>query len=269
MINTIIEKKLEPWLKENLPRFHAKSLPAGLPVFQIVPNGLYTFLVQSFLRNYNITPKGMIHVGGHMGHEVLPYCLLGFRNILIIEPLPEACEKLEQICNLYNDLAVRCVEVFDGEPFSKIYLEQCAAGASNGSTTLFITEETGLSSTHKPTQPMEVQGKDLAAVKQEINVPVVTLDTMFANGKYDAGDYNGIRVNVQGDELNVFKGAVSVLPHLDFVFCEANYDQRYENIPTTDELIAFIETQGFTLVRHDRLSATVGNLLFLNNNKLL
>jgi FkbM family methyltransferase len=265
---TTIEKNLEPWLKENLPRFHSKNLPADLPVFQIVPNGLYTFLVQSFLRNNNITPKGMIHVGGHMGHEVLPYCVLGFRNVLIIEPLPEACEKLEVICNLYNDLAERTVEVFDGEPFSKIYLEQCAAGAANGNTTLFITEETGLSSTHKPTQAIEVQGKDLAAVKQEINVPVLTLDSMFAD-KYDKADFNGIRVNVQGDELNVFKGAVSVLPHLDFVFCEANYDQRYENIPTTEELIVFIEAQGFTLTRHDRLSPTVGNLFFLNNNKLL
>ena len=128
MINTKVEKDLEPWLKANLPKYHSKNLPEGLPVFQIVPNGLYTFLVQSFLRNYGITPKGMIHVGGHMGHEVLPYCLLGFRNVLIIEPLPEACEKLQEIAKVYNDLAESCVEVFDGEPFTRIYLEQCAAG---------------------------------------------------------------------------------------------------------------------------------------------
>src|SRR5262249_8528985 len=149
------------------------------PLFQIVPNGLYTFLVQSFLRNYNITPKGMIHVGGHMGHEVLPYCLLGFRNVLIIEPLPEACEKLQEITKVYNDLAESCVAVFDGEPFTRIYLEQCAAGTEDGSITLFVTEETGLSSTHRPSMTVDIGGKDLAAVKQEIEVPLYKLDTIF------------------------------------------------------------------------------------------
>jgi len=259
------ERDLSAWLKENLPRFHKSKVNEHLPSFEIVPNSLYSFLIQSFLKRYKIKPKGMIHVGGHMGHEVLPYALLGFEKVLIIEPLEPAIEKLQAITGIYNDLAQSCVAVFGGDPFVEIFLEQLAAGEKECNSTLYVTRESALSSTHRPLSEVQVNGVNLSEVTMEQAIQVRPLDKIIEE-KYAGIEFNGIRVNVQGDELAVFRGAANLIGKLDFIFCEANYDQRYEGIPTTEELVGFLETHNHTLVRHDKLSDSVGNLLFLNNN---
>ncbi|MGA0257117.1 MAG: FkbM family methyltransferase [Saprospiraceae bacterium] len=260
------ERDLSKWLQSNLPKFHKSKVNQYLPPFEIVPNGLYFFLVQSFLHKYQIEPKGMIHVGGHMGHEILPYALLGFNDVLIIEPLEEAMEALSNISSIYNDLAASCTDVFGGSPFIQISLEQLAAGEKEGRTTLYVTKESGLSSTHKPMSEVQVNGEDLAAVIKEEEVIVRPIDQIISE-RYSKTDFNCMRVNVQGDELAVFKGAQKVIRQLDLIFCEANYDQRYENIPSTQDLIQFLENLDFSLVRHDKLSDSIGNLLFINNSK--
>jgi len=264
-MHTLEERNLSSWLKENLPRFHKSKVNDHLPAFDIIPNGLYFFLIQSFLKRYGIRPKGMVHVGGHLGHEILPYALLGFEKVLIIEPLEPAIEKFEAISGIYNELAQSCVEVFGGNPFVEIFIEPCAAGEKEGHSTLYVTRESGLSSTHKPVSEVQVNGINLSEVTLEQEIRVRTLDTLVEE-KYRNIEFNGMRVNVQGDELAVFKGATHLVDKLDFIFCEANYDQRYENIPTSAELIEFLENHNHTLVRHDKLSDDVGNLLFINNN---
>lgn len=259
------ERDLSNWLKANLPLFHKSKVNDHLPAFEIIPNGLYFFLIQAFLKKYNIKPRGMVHVGGHLGHEILPYALLGFEKVLVIEPLEPAVDKLQAISRIYNDLALSCVEVFGGEPFVQIFIEPCAAGEKEGTSTLYVTRESGLSSTHRPLTEVQVNGINLSEVTMEQAIQVRPLDKIIEE-KYAGMEFNGMRVNVQGDELAVFKGAANLIGKLDFVFCEANYDERYEGIPTTAELIGFLEAHNHTLVRHDKLSETVGNLLFINNN---
>jgi len=266
-MHTLEERNLSGWLKENLPRFHKSKVNQHLPAFEIIPNGLYFFLIQSFLKRYGIHPKGMVHVGGHLGHEILPYALLGFEKVLVIEPLESAVEKLQSISGIYNELAQSCVQVFGGDPFVQVFIESCAAGEKEGTSTLYETRESGLSSTHKPLAEVLVNGVNLSEVTMEQDIQVRPLDKLIEE-KYSEVDFNGMRVNVQGDELAVFKGATQLIGKLDFIFCEANYDQRYENIPTSTELIEFLEKHNHTLVRHDKLSDDVGNLLFINNNLL-
>jgi FkbM family methyltransferase len=264
-MHTLEERDLSSWLKENLPRFHKSKVNDHLPAFEIIPNGLYFFLIQSFLKRYSIRPQGMIHVGGHLGHEILPYALLGFEKVLIIEPLEPAVERLQGISAIYNGLAESCVQVFGGMPFVEIFIEPCAAGEKEGSTKLYVTRESALSSTHRPISEVQVNGVNLSEVTMEQAIQIRPLDKIIEE-KYAGIQFNGIRVNVQGDELAVFRGAANLIGKLDFIFCEANYDQRYEGIPTTEELVGFLETHNHTLVRHDKLSDSVGNLLFLNNN---
>ena len=264
-MHTLEERDLSSWLKENLPRFHKSKVNDHLPAFEIIPNGLYFFLIQSFLKRYDIRPRGMGHVGGHLGHEILPYALLGFEKVLIIEPLEPAVERLQGISAIYNGLAESCVQVFGGMPFVEIFIEPCAAGQKEGSTKLYVTRESGLSSTHKPVSEVQVNGVNLSEVTAEQDTLVRPLDALIEE-KYSHVAFNGMRVNVQGDELAVFKGAEQLIGKLDFIFCEANYNQRYEAIPSKVDLIEFLETHNHKLVRHDRLSEDVGNPLFINNN---
>ncbi|MFY7792299.1 MAG: FkbM family methyltransferase [Chitinophagaceae bacterium] len=264
-MHTPEERNLSSWLKENLPRFHRSKVNDHLPAFEIIPNGLYFFLIQSFLKRYGIRPKGMVHVGGHLGQEILPYALLGFEKVLIIEPLESAVDRLRAISGIYNDLARSCVQVFSGDPFVEIFIEPCAAGEKEGSSKLYVTRETGLSSTHRPVAEVQVNGLNLSEVTMEQDIQVRRLDGLIGE-KYSNIEFNGMRVNVQGDELGVFKGAGHLIGKMDFIFCEANYNQRYEAIPSTADLIGFLEKHDHTLVRHDILSDDVGNLLFINNN---
>lgn len=64
---------------------------------EVIREKNWTFkLLPQALRQLNIEPQGVIHVGAHWGQEVPVYLQCGFSRIVLIEPDPESCEKIAQ-----------------------------------------------------------------------------------------------------------------------------------------------------------------------------
>ena len=81
-------------------------------------------------------------------------------------------------------------------------------------------------------------------VRHEV-VPLYTMDEVLEN--YDVGRISLIKIDVEGGELDVLKGATKVLAdHSPNVICEVGKDaSRFDS--TTNDLVAFMKAHGYTM----------------------
>ena len=68
-------------------------------------------------------------------------------------------------------------------------------------------------------------------------------------------------VDTQGYELEVFKGAINTLKHIDFIFCEVNRAEVFEGCAQIGELDAFLADQGFKRVETEWHGGDFGDSL--------
>jgi FkbM family methyltransferase len=64
-----------------------------------------------------------------------------------------------------------------------------------------------------------------------------------------------LKLDVQGYELEVLKGAESVLDRIRHIYCEAQFQELYKNGPMFDEVFEFLSNRGFELLRMTQFRA--------------
>ena len=57
--------------------------------------------------------------------------------------------------------------------------------------------------------------------------------------------YNFINIDVQGYELEVFKGAEETLKHIDLILTEINKEEMYEGCALIGEMDEYMSERGF------------------------
>jgi FkbM family methyltransferase len=77
-------------------------------------------------------------------------------------------------------------------------------------------------------------------------VPITTLDRFCT--KEGLGRIYLLKIDVQGFELEVLKGARDTLRRIDHVFVESGIQRLYEGAPSFSEICQFMESQGFHLM---------------------
>jgi FkbM family methyltransferase len=81
-------------------------------------------------------------------------------------------------------------------------------------------------------------------ILQKRKVPITTLDVIFQN----AGSKSGpifLKIDTEGNELHVLEGAKLLLQSTDFVIAEVSVAPRFEGGYGFEELIAFMNENGF------------------------
>jgi hypothetical protein len=168
------------------------------------------FDYDDIVQKYNVKLKGVIHVGGHVGEEI-PLYKQQTNNIHIFEPLKECFDQIDNTVNKYN-IALGS---------SKDILEFNVANNHQSSSFLkpktHLTEHTWVTFNHKRF------------------VEIATLDS------YGITDCNFLNIDVQGYELEVLKGAINTLTHIDYILTEVNEKELYENCAQLDELDLFLK----------------------------
>ena len=74
---------------------------------------------------------------------------------------------------------------------------------------------------------------------------------------------NFINIDVQGYELEVFKGATNTLKHIDYIMSEVNTDEVYEGCVLIDELDEFLVTFGFNRVETNMAGGLWGDAFYI------
>lgn len=201
--------------------------------------------LEMLVKKYNMDIKGVLHIGAHFGEENGVYNNLNLKNRIFFEPLEKNFNKL-----LENV----------GEDFIK---HKIALGNENKNVEMFV-EEANMgqsSSILKPSLHLK-QYPHIQFNTTEV-VEMKRLDDMDINLE----NFNFINIDVQGYELEVFKGSVETLKSIDYIMSEINRDEVYENCAKIDELEEFLKPYGFNLVEQNWAGHTWGDGLFIKIKK--
>ena len=70
-------------------------------------------------------------------------------------------------------------------------------------------------------------------------------------------------MDVQGYELEVLKGAIKTLNQIDYVYCEVNRDEVYENNAYVEEIDEFLAEYGMERMETDWAGDIWGDALYI------
>jgi FkbM family methyltransferase len=181
-------------------------------------------------------------------------------TIHAFEPVPE----------IFAELTKKTTE--HPNNFPNIHRHNVALGSSNGHATFHVSE--------KPTRPgVPFQAGSLFPPKERlkispitfdrtITVPTITLDTWAEHNNIEHVDF--LWLDTQGTELSILQASPRTLSTVRVIFTEVEFIEAYAGQPQRDEVIAWVESQGFTCVANDfneNSTGTVffGNVMFVRN----
>ena len=175
---------------------------------------------------YRMNIKGIVHIGAHYGEEIQEYVDNGIQKITVFEPLSRNFDVLTKRMQNVN---------------ADIQGHQVALGSKKGTATMFLSSnEAQSSSILKPKQHLELHPDVSFDGTEEVEVSLLD--------DYDIGESNFINIDVQGYELEVFKGGTKTLEKVDYIYCEVNRGEVYEGNAMVEDLDEFLSTYGFERV---------------------
>jgi FkbM family methyltransferase len=174
----------------------------------------------------------LIDVGANTGQYARHIRKQGYRgSIHSFEPFADAFSALEQAAAsdaMWN-------------------LHHYALGDYDGQASLHISSFSPTNSLLQPT-PSLIQGFPKAATVASQSVQIRRLDTicdaLFARGL----DRLMLKIDTQGSELSVLKGAADLLPEIRLLELELSFAPVYVGQPLFDEVYAFLRSHGFRII---------------------
>jgi FkbM family methyltransferase len=197
---------------------------------------------------YNLNIKGVLHIGAHFGQEFSVYENLNIKNVMFFEPLPHTFEKLKENIHGKNKNAI-LVNTALGNTVGEI--EMNVESANQGQSSSILEPH------------IHLQQYPHIRFNNKIKVKITKLDNFIEEKE----DYNFINIDVQGYELEVFKGASEFLKNIDYIMTEVNRDEVYKNCAKINELDSFLSVYNFVRVETTWDGGTWGDAFYIKNNE--
>jgi len=194
--------------------------------------------LKELIKKYNIDTVGMIHIGAHHGKEYDVYKeIYPTDNLLFFEPIPECYEILKK--NAQGTIVNKALGNYNG--MAKLNL------ASNGQSSSLL--EPAL---HTKQYPKITFG-------ETIDVEIARLDDILTTPE----KYNFISIDVQGYEMEVFRGAINTLKGIDCIISEVNRKELYKDCVQVNDLDKFLWDFGFVRAETKWVGKTWGDAFYI------
>jgi len=195
------------------------------------------------VKKYNMDIKGIIHIGAHRGQEIEEYVDNGIQDIIMFEP----------VSLNFNILEKRMADVN-----ANISAYQVALGNEEKNVTMYLSDNDLISSSVlRPKVHLQLHpGVGFPGTEE---VEMKRLDS-FAE---ETQNFNFINMDVQGYELEVLKGGVETMKHIDYVYCEINRDELYEGNAFVEDLDEFLSGYNMERVETDWAGTLWGDALYV------
>lgn len=191
------------------------------------------FNFSNLLQKHQIKAKGIIQIGAHYGQEIEDFLKNSITNIICFEPCPEAYQKLK--INSINKATVFNLALGNDNKIVKMYIENNNEGMSNSilKPNLHLNQYPHITFDSE----MYVEMKRLDDFIEENNDLKILID-----------NYNFMCLDVQGFELEVLKGSEKTLKNINYILCEVNRDEVYENCAKVDQIDRYLRQFNFDRV---------------------
>tara|TARA_R110000751_G_scaffold107144_1_gene203296 strand:+ start:3098 stop:3718 length:621 start_codon:yes stop_codon:yes gene_type:complete len=193
---------------------------------------------------YDMNIDGVFHIGAHFGQENSIYNQIGIKNKIFFEPLPHTFDKLVE--NINGD--GNCVNV--------------ALGNKNGVVEMFVESVNQGQSSSVLEPVLHTKQYPNIVFNEKKKVTMTTLDD-YVKGGVNITNYNFINIDVQGYELEVFKGAKKTLENIDYIMSEVNRDEVYKDCPMVEDLDVYLSIYGFERVETTWDGGTWGDAFYV------
>lgn len=135
-----------------------------------------------------------------------------------------------------------------------------ALGDTDGTGTIHVAEATVFSSILNARPELRARHYSAAAIREQ-EITIQRLDTIFHEVRGDSQHFF-LKVDTQGYEREVLRGAADTLRTLDGVQIEVPLRPAYEGEATLEELVHTLDAQGFTIaliepVNHDPVNSSL------------
>ncbi len=216
-----------------------RKLLSSLDIFFHPKGGIYIFKPAASLASFGINRalsavvpdlRTIIDIGANIGQfAVAAARFFPEARIHSFEPVPSCYEQLNR--NIRN------------LPHVKTYNR--AVGSGNAKLVFYQNEHSHASSA---LEVSDYQKENVPATRhvREIEVQSVRLDDFDFGQQLEAPVL--LKMDVQGFEKEVLKGASRFLNQVDYILLETSFISMYKNEPLFDEMHAFVKGAGFELM---------------------
>jgi len=141
-----------------------------------------------------------------------------------------------------------------------------ALGKANEKRKLYITQHPMCSSLYKPNETFNklYNNLEVTNLKDEIEIDTITLDYFI--DKHDIGNIDFIKIDVQGAELDIFKGASNALKNVLNIVCEVEFIDVYENQPLSGDICNYLSQYNLMFNKFLGLAGRAIKPVKLDNN---
>jgi FkbM family methyltransferase len=201
----------------------------------------------------NCSIRGVIHVGGFVGEELHGYRELGLTNTILFEPQQKLYEIIQSKCQ-------------DDEQVFNV-----ALGSEACEKEMFISDRHGGIEAGAGASSSLLKPKIHLTEHPEVTFPTTTtvqvhrLDEFLQSENLRAINYNMLNIDVQGYELEVLKGADSILGCIKLMILEINIAEVYEGCPLVEELDEFLRGHHFERVYTYWQSTSWGDAVYVKH----
>jgi FkbM family methyltransferase len=204
------------------------------PTYSIVRGGkgcgdLYRLLNKNWFHRNKI--QLVLDVGANEGQFIkTSLALMPKVPVYAFEPNPNLVQKLQK----------------SHKDTEKVKIFPVALGSKPGTLPLNISNFSPASSFLNPSSQVISEFPE-TKIENTIEVKVERLDTLIQNTNIKQ-DSCLLKIDVQGFELEVLKGATTTFALIDVIVCEVNLAHLYDGQSTLESLVSFLKQYNYQLV---------------------
>lgn len=175
------------------------------------------------LRQLGAQPRVIVDGGANVGDWTrLVRRVFPGATVLMVEAQPELQQALAAVCAL--------------DPAHLRYASTLLGPKASGTATMYVTEDSG-AGTGSSVLPERTD-----VPRRAVELPMTSLDALLAAQGLTA---DLIKLDVQGYEIEVLKGATAALRQAEFVLLELSFWPYNEGAPLLLEALAWMQQAGF------------------------
>lgn len=206
-------------------------------------------VISDLLCRYGLPVRGIVHVGGHQGHQLRSYVEYGINNIIYFEPVE----------NNFYQLKKTISRIVTNQ---NIKIHKVALGNSQFDANMYIeTDNKGMScSILEPVEHLSQYPWIKFNERERVYVDLMD--------NYDIPSmlFNMLVVDVQGYEIEVMRGATNTLKAMDYVITEINRAELYRDCAKIEKLHDLMIAHDYQLVEYDWCDITWGDAFYAKRN---